>query len=347
VAAAAPVSALRVLDAPRADDLGDAPEAWLARLGGPALLRLPGRDRTRTRALTTLLHGNEPSGLRALHRWLRARRTPAVDGVVFVGAVAAALAPPGFAHRMLPGRPDLNRCFAPSADGPEGELARELVGALRAARPEALLDVHNNTGHNPAYAVATRVDRARLALTGLFAERFVHSDLRLGTLTEATEDLCPGIAAECGRAGDPAADEVAFGLIDRFLGAEHLPERPERPLVVLHQPVRIRLAPGARVAFAEGPVAGADLTVAGDVDRHNFETLAAGTPVGWVRDADGWPLEAHGADGAEVSRELFTLRDLRLETRRELVPMMMTTDAVVAAADCLFYAVSPRNVEED
>ncbi len=341
------MSALRVVPAPRAAELGDTPDAWLARLGGPALLRIPGRDRTRARALVTLLHGNEPSGLRALHRWLRAGRTPAVDALVFVGAVAAALAPPGFAQRMLPGRPDLNRCFAPSAVGAEAALAHALVGALRDARPEALVDVHNNTGHNPAYAVATRVDRARLGLAGLFAERFVHSDLRLGTLTEATEDLCPGIAAECGRAGDPAADEVAFGLVERFLGAERLPERPARPLAVLHRPIRIRLAAGARVAFAEGPVAGVDLTVAGDVDRHNFETIAAGTPVGWVRDPAAWPLEARGADGAEVSRELFSLRGLRLETRRELVPMMMTTDAAIAAADCLFYAVSPRNVEED
>jgi hypothetical protein len=339
------VSALRVAAAPRSEELGDTPEAFLAKLGGPALLRVPGRDRSRSRVLATLLHGNEPSGVRALHGWLRAGCVPAVDALLFVGAVRAALAAPGFAHRMLPGKPDLNRCFAAPFAGEEGAVAGELLGHLRAARPEALIDVHNNTGHNPAYAVATRTDPARMALTGLFAERFVHSDLRLGTLTEATEDVCPGIAAECGRAGDPGADAVALRLVERFLGMEALPRRPARELVVLHQPVRVRLRPGARVAFGEGPRPDADLTVAGDVDRHNFETLAAGTSVGWVADAAAWPLEARGADGVDVSRELFVLRGLRLETRRALVPMMMTTDPVIAAADCLFYAVRPRDVE--
>ena len=67
--------------------------------------------------------------------------------------------------------------------------------------------------------------------------------------------------------------------------------------------------------------------------------LAAGSALGWVRDAAAWPLEARGADGADVSRELFHLDGLRLVTRQALVPMMVTTDPVVAAADCLFYAV--------
>jgi hypothetical protein len=336
---------LRVLDAPRGDDAGSDAQEFLRRLRGPALLRIAGRDRTRTRAFTTLLHGNEPSGVRGLHRWLRSNREAAVDVVAGIGAVEAALAPPGFAHRMLPGARDLNRCFASPYPGAEGALARSLVEHVRKAGPEALLDVHNNTGHNPAYAVATRTDAPRMALSSLFAEFYVDCDLRLGTLTEATEDDCPGVALECGRAGDPAADEAAFEIVCTYFEAQKLPAEPERHLIVLHEPIRVSLKPGSVLAFDERPHPEADLTVAGDIDRHNFERVAPGTRLGWLREGAPWPLEARGADGNEVSRDLFVLRGDRIEAARELVPMMMTTDPAVASIDCLFYAVRPRHVE--
>jgi len=332
-------------EAPRPEALGETPEELLARLAGPTLLRVPGRDRSRARVVTALLHGNEPSGLRGLHAWLRSGAVPAVDALCFVGAVEAARLPPGLAHRMRPGGRDLNRCFHPPFEGAEGAAAAALLAAIRSAPAEALLDLHNNTGHNPPYAVGTRVDDPRLALAGLATDRFIHSDLRLGTLTEATEDDLPGITLECGRAGDPAADAVARQALERFLGPSHLPAKPDRSLRVLHGPVRVTVRPGVRLAFGEGPAPDADLTVASDVDRHNFERLAPGTPVGWLRDGRGWPLEARGANGRDVSRELFRANAGRLETLRPLVPIMMTTDPMVAASDCLFYAVRSRSDE--
>jgi len=336
---------LRVLEAPAREALPDTVEAFLARLGGPTLVHLAGRDRSRIRAFSTLLHGNEPSGVRALHRWLRSDAQPAVDMLCFVGAVDAARAAPGFAQRMLHGSRDLNRCFQAPYEGHEGELAEALLRRLRDHACEALIDVHNNTGHNPPYAVATRTDPERLALCGWFAERFVDCNLRLGTLIEATEDDFPGIALECGRAGDPLADAAAFELVSRYFETDRIPWKQERPLQILHEPVRIRLAPGTEVAFADAAQPGADFTVVGDIDRHNFERVAPGTPVGWLRDGSPWPVEAHGADDVDVSQQLFVARDGMLQTRRELVPMMMTTAPSVAQLDCLFYAVRPRNVE--
>lgn len=337
-------NAIQLWDAPTPADLGATPTAFLERLGRATLLRVPGRDRGRVRAFSTLLHGNEPSGLRALHRWLSRAPTPAVDLLCFVGAIEAAHAEPGFAHRMLPGGRDLNRCFTPPFEGAEGRLAEELLARLRAAGCEALVDVHNNTGHNPPYAVASRTDPERLALASRFTERFVDCDLRLGTVIEATEDDFPGITLECGRAGDPAADEEAWRILTRYADADELPRKAERALTVLHEPVRVGLRAGCSVAFDASPQAIADLTVADDIDRHNFETVPPGTRVGWLGQSGEWPLEAHGALGADVSRELFAERDGCLVTRRELVPMMMTTDPVIARLDCLFYVVRPRDI---
>jgi len=333
---------VRVLEAPF--EPGDTPEAFLAALGGPAVLRVPGRDRARARGLATLLHGNEPSGLRALHAWLRGGATPAVDLVCFVGAVEAARRAPGFAHRMLPGRPDLNRCFAAPFEGPEGAVAGEALRLFREAGCDALVDLHNNTGHNPAYGVATAADAARIGLAALWGERLIVSDLRLGTLTEATSGDFPSVTMECGRAGDPAADRIALAGLARYAALDRIETRrtPASPMAILEQPVRVCAAPDVRLAFAEAPAPGADLTLAGDIDRHNFELLMPGVPVGWVANGARWPLDARGADGDEVSREWFALRDGLLETRRAAVPIMMTVDAAAAKSDCLFYLVRPR-----
>ncbi len=332
-------------EAPRAHEVPPDALGFLRALGGPTWLRQRGRDDSRRRVVSTLLHGNEPSGLRALHAWLREGRKPAVDVLFFVGAVDAALEPPGWAFRHLPERRDLNRCFAPPFEGPEGLLAEALLEQIEAARPEALLDLHNNTGHNPPYGVGAAVGRAELRLASLFGERFVHSPLRLGGLVETTAAHCPSVTIECGRAGDPNADRVAHDGLSAFLTRDLLDPAgaPDPKMQVLVDPVRVRVRPGATLAFDERPAADFDLTVTHDVDRHNFERLDVGTTIGWVRQSGDWPLEARDATGAERSRELFEAHDGALRTRRELIPIMMTTHPRIALDDCLFYTVQEQD----
>lgn len=337
----APEGELCVVEAPSAATLPESPEAFLAWLGRPAWLRLAGRDRSRTRAVSTLLHGNEPSGLRAVHAYLRSGAVPAVDTIFFIGAVDAALAAPGFAHRQLPGARDLNRCFLAPPPGREGRLAREALALLRAAAPEALVDLHNNTGHNPPYGVGPRAGPLERRLVSLFGRRFVASDLALGALVEATASHFPSVTIECGRAGDAAADRVARDGLARLLEAEDLAGLACPPLELYGDPLRVRMRAGARLAVAARPQAGADLTLDGEVDRHNFERLAAGHCLGWVREGAGLPVEARDAIGRERSADLFEVGGGELRTRCPLVPIMMTTDPAIAAQDCLFYAVTP------
>lgn len=101
---------------------------------------------------------------------------------------------------------------------------------------------------------------------------------------------------------------------------------------------------GKELAFGDGPVPGADLTVALDIDRYNFEELAAGTAIGWTRRGSGWPLEAKAGGEREaegdLSHEFFEAVDGRIVARRPLMPIMMTTNRDNALADCLFYIVA-------
>lgn len=322
--------------------LPESDRAFLDWLEGPTLIRLAGRDRTRTRILSTLLHGNEPSGLRASLGYLRSAAVPATDVLFFFGAVGAARAAPGFAHRALPGEMDANRCWHPLRPSPQGEVARATLERLFAANAECLVDLHNNTGHNPAYGVAFEIGPAERRLVELFADRVVHTPLELGTLVEATIGSFPSVTIECGRAGDPEADAVAARGLERYLSADRLElARPTDDLLVLEDPIRVCVAEGVGLRFDQRSHPEVALTISDTIDRHNFERLAPGTTIGWVGVRDVWPLEAIGPDGVECSRAIFEIAGEALRTRRAFIPIMMTTDEVVAKSDCLFYAVQP------
>jgi hypothetical protein len=341
---------LRHIEAPSASAIPVDHLAFLRSLGGPAAIVVRGRDRTRCRVVVTLLHGNEPSGLVALHGRLRDGLVPATDTLFVLGAVSAALADPPLSRRDLADGRDLNRSFGPDAPaGDSRDLALAILEVVRAAGPEAVIDIHNNTGHNPPYAVAVRIGDEERQLARQFGDRIVHYDLHIGALVEETPELCPTVVIEAGRAGDPAADLAARRGLDRFLDVPVLFERASgaSPLDVFHRPVRVQIASGVRLAYGEESEPGADLTVAEDVDRHNFQLLPAGTELGWLAPQAPWPLVARGADGVERSHQLFARDGGRLVARHPIVPIMMTTNPQIARSDCLFYAVERQSAGED
>ncbi len=316
-------------------------DGFLRQLGGPTWITIPGQDPTRTRLVATLLHGNEPSSIRAAHAWLRADHLPAVNTVIYVGSVAAALAPPGFHHRALPGERDANRCYGPVDHDTQGRIASAFTQQFLATPIEAVVDIHNNTGHNPAYGIGFGVDEAQQHLTALFADWYVTTDLHLNTLVEMTGKHCPSIAIECGLAGDPAADAVALAGLDRFLHRPQLGlEQPAPPhLQVLHHPQPVKLIPGISLAFADDAQVNADLTLRPNLDRHNFAELPAGSSLGWTRTPDLQPFIVRNHAGEDITAELFVNTRGEIQTRRRMIPIMMTTVAHIAQSDCLFYMV--------
>ncbi len=334
---------IRDRDRPPAAMLNQSLEGFLRDLDGPSWLQLRGRDGSRRRLVVTLLHGNEPSGIRAMHAWLAAGHQPAVDTVFYIGSVEAALADGGFAHRSLPGERDANRCYGEPADDRQGQIAAAFTARFRSQRFEALIDIHNNTGHNPAYGIGYGVDNPRLNLTSLFADWYVHSNLRMHTLVEMAEAHCPSISIECGRAGDPAADAAALAGLERFLHLDELPLSAQAPahLKVLREPKRVSLRSPLSLAFADSRQPGIDLTLRANLDRHNFAPLPAGSLLGWLADGDQLPVTAHGASARDLAPELFLVDHGCLRTRQVMIPIMMTTDAAVARSDCLFYAMAP------
>ncbi len=345
---------LRVVAAPAPNVIPADPLALLGALDGPVAWRVRGRDPTRVRVVTTLLHGNEPSGLLALQSWLREGPSPAVDILCVIANVEAAKRSPVFTHRTVPGRPDLNRCFLGPFEGVEGRLARAILDLVEAIEPEALVDIHNNTGHNPVYGVGVEPTPEILGLCSMFGTRFIWSDLTLGALLEAVT-ACPAATIEVGKSGEESANVAALQGLRRYVDAERLFEPGDRSadgtalfepdrVRVLRMPMRATIEPGLRLVMSTVPHADADLTMPDDLDRHNFELVEAGARIGWVKGARA-PLRLVDQDGRNRADEYFERRGDELVVRRPFMPIMITTDAAVAASDCLFYVVHDATAE--
>ncbi len=334
-------SLLSVWEVPTPEEVGDTVEEFLKRLGGPTWLSFPGKDRTRTRAISTLLHGNEPSGIQAVFNWIRSGKRPAVNLVCFIGAVKAALTPPGFVHRTLPGSKDLNRCFREPFVGEEGQVAAEMLKQLRLVKPEALLDFHNTSGMGPCFTVSTRHTSNHEALTALFSQHLILTDLKLGALMEATEDDFPTVTVECGGAKDPQSTSIATRGFFQYATVDSLfePNNKEFTVTTLKYPIRVELWNEARVAYSSEPVPGMDITFRPDVDRYNFGVVTAGEVLGWLGPRGLAALRARDAEGQNRSHEIFAEREGFLEVVQPTRFFMVTTDPNIARSDCLFYVI--------
>tara|TARA_R110000772_G_scaffold165646_6_gene277315 strand:- start:13227 stop:14264 length:1038 start_codon:yes stop_codon:yes gene_type:complete len=342
----AAVRRVRFLRNPLATEIGDTVEEFLQILGGPASVFLDGRDTRRTRALVTLLHGNEPSGLMALFRWIKSGRQPAVNCVCIIGSVEAALRPPLFSHRMLPGVRDLNRCFKPPFEGAEGLLAEEILQILRVHHPEAVIDLHNTSGSGPAFGVCTHLDREHDALVALFTERMIVTRLNLGALMEISEHSYPTVTVEVGGRLDERAHELAWEGLCRYFDSDRVlaGDEPVWALEILQDPVRLHLNPGVTLAYGEAPDSAADVTLRQDMEHFNFATVDPDEPLGWIRGDLRSRFWAQDAGGRCVLSSLLRCVGGRLYPAAKMTLFMITTNVAIARSDCLFYAVPQASV---
>lgn len=327
---------------PAPAELGNNVTEFLRWMDGPTCFLLAGEDSSRTRALVTLLHGNEPSGTIALHRYLRSGRRPAVNVLCVVASVGAALEQPLFSHRMLPRARDLNRCFRPPFDDAQGVLAEEILEILRLHAPEAVIDMHNTSGSGPAFGVCTFMDRHHEALVSLFTQRLIVSNLGLGALMETSEEACPTVTVEVGGRLDEEAHELAFeGLCRYFESGDVLcPGDSDWGLELLRDPIRLELKDNVTLTYAEEPCDNYDITLRPDIEHHNFGGVDTGTVLGWARAEAAQLFTAQDAGGGCAVSRLVRISGGIVYPAQPLKLFMITNNAAIAHSDCLFYAVA-------
>ena len=333
-------------------DLGEDYVDFLKILGGPTQINVKGEDPTRCRAIVTLLHGNERSGLKAIHRILRENVEPATDLCIVIASVNAALHSPILSHRFLPWEADMNRCFNPSCGHDQGQLARRIIASLNSRPLEALVDTHNTSAHSEPFTVATRNTPAIQQLSQLFANNLVVLDQVLNTLIEQCETRAPWITVEFGGLMDAAADALAFESLCTFITAKEILDRsaPSSPepwnsseplapekLKVLKHPLRLEIHDDTRLHYSSSVVDDSDVTMFNTIDQLNFRVVESNTPLGWLGLNGLDKFHTRSREGIHHIDSFFHEHDGFLTTSRTVTLFMATTDPYIAKQDCLFY----------
>jgi hypothetical protein len=337
------VSVHRLPEGPPPGLLELSPRRFLREVGTTTWMRLPGTGDEPARAVVTLLHGDESTGLEALLTILRRRRCYPFDLHVVVGNVEAALHGSGFAHRFLDGQEDGNRVWerpVPADASPQRRAADRVLDDLLAAPLAGLIDLHNTTGANPFHGLVTDDDPASLDLATRFTTTLVRWDLGVGTILEAVAPVAPAAAVECGLPGRHASTAFAIDGLRRFLGPPPgaIPP-PDHDLI--SQLRRVTVRPEVRFRFGGAPDRETDLTLVPDGDASNLREVAAGHVLGHVRPGAPQPLAVTTAEGVDVTDDLLEVTaDGAVVTRRPATPVMVVRTVEAVRKDCLCYLAS-------
>jgi hypothetical protein len=341
------MDSLLVWEDPAPETVAHDIEAFLRQLDGPGCIFLRGHDRSRTRGYVTLLHGNEPSGAMALHRWLLSGEKPAVNMLCILGSVMTSLTAPLFNFRMLSGQRDLNRCFRPPFEDAQGQLAAAILEVLSLHKCEAIIDVHNTSGSGPAFGVSTRIDRAHEALVSLYTRRLIQTDLSMGSLMETSTPDLPVVTVECGGRMDEEAHALAWEGLKRYFRYKGTFDEGGgyASMEILRNPVRLEVDASINLQYAPCRDFDAELTLLPDVERYNFGVVSPDTLLGWVGSRGLDIFRCQNKRGESLLGQVIREEDGMLYPVRPLRLFMVTTNADIALSDCLFYAVAEDGSE--
>ena len=331
---------LKIWQDPDKHEVGDSAEAFLRILGGATALHLTGEDHSRTRVLVTLTHGNEPSGIRAVHRWLvEGDRRPVVNIVVIIGSVEAALTRPFFFYRHLPGQRDLNRCFRPPYEGREGQLASAILEEIRKHHPEAVVDIHNTSGSSNSFAVVHNDSLEKRQLAGVFVDCLIDSKLRLGALMEQDRELgVPIVTIEAGGVHDQKTKANTWRGVERYFLEADL-YQSSKDIFVYHNPLRLELAPNSSVDYANRCLPDINVVMRKDIEKFNFYPIETDAMLGWLNSEGMAGLRVLKENKIRDANEFFELKEGKFYPRRKMQIFMATTQRNIAVSDCLFYFI--------
>ena len=304
-------------------------------LPSPALIELPGKH-SDPLFVSILLHGNEPSGFKAMQLLLKKYLNKELPRslALFIGNVYAAK------HnlRRLDTQPDFNRIWPGTelTDSTEAELVAQVFSLMRKRKVFASIDIHNNTGMNPHYACINRLENRFFQLAALFGRLVVYFHRPKGVQSAAFAEICPAVTLECGRPDQEQGVTHALEFLDSCLHLSEFPQQQVRPqdIDLFHTVAQVKIAENINFSFDKTD---ADLLLDKDIERLNFSEIKPGTYLGTVNNGAGMPLFAHDESGNNVTDNFFRLEEGRLQLTRPSMPSMLTLNERVIKQDCLCY----------
>jgi hypothetical protein len=286
-----------------------------------------------------MIHGNEPTGLLVIQELIKrygTREWPR-ETYIFIGNVWAAKEN----KRRLDHQPDFNRIWK-NGELAENKMAMAIMDAVKPKSLFAAIDIHNNTGRNPHYAIVHEFEQDQLNLAALFSPTCLYFSEPDYTCSEAFGHFCPAVTIEAGLPGNSAGNAHALEFVTTVLNCDVLPQTPvaQLELNVLSSLGTILLEPGSEVGIK--PEEG-DICFEPDFDLMNFKLVPAGTVFGFYR--GDHRLKFFDDFGKDKTNDFFCHESGKILTRVVMVPTMLKTDKHVLKANCVGYAMQPMDLQ--
>jgi hypothetical protein len=319
---------------------------FLKSLTGLTVIDVPGKDINRWRVVTTLIHGNEPSGFIACHLWLLAKEVPATNIRIIFCNPEAAQSLPFFTNRYVEHSEDLNRFFNPTLNSASSVAVRaaRITALIKEVEPEAIVDLHNTSGNSPAFAVSISESKKHKQLVKLFTDSLILTNLHVGAVMEQSFDA-PIVTIECGGATENSSHEVASSGLYQFFNLRTLFADEVDNLHVRRHPVRIELINDTSVGFAHHRLTTTDITLRADIETLNREITPKEEFIGWCEPDEPLAIKAIDENGHNKIDDFFENRNGCLFTKVDLQLFMVTTVPEIATRDCLFYTTLDTSKE--
>ncbi|HIP67916.1 MAG TPA: peptidase M14 [Chromatiales bacterium] len=338
---------LKILNKIPEELLSTPPEKLEDLLGAPTLIHMQGR-REEPLFLSTLLHGNEPTGFIALQKILQKYSDQELPRSlsIFLGNLSAAR----HAARRLDDQPDYNRVWpgTDAADSPEKRMMKQIMDEMLSRNVFASVDIHNNTGLNPHYACINVLENPHMQLATLFSRTVVYFIRPVGVQSAAFAPYCPSVTLECGKPGEKHGVEHALEFIDACLHLSQLPEHPvaEHDIDLFHTMAQVKVPENISFSFSRDDV---QIRFVENLERMNFQEVPPATIFAFCRNGSNKLLVAKDETGQDVSEMYFQCIDNRIELKKKMMPSMLTLDEEVIRQDCLCYLMErmdSRNLDQ-
>ena len=218
-------------------------------------------------------------------------------------------------------------------------MAEQIVTTMRARKPFASIDIHNNTGINPHYGCVNSIDNQFLWLATHFSRTVVYFIRPKGVQTGAFAEFCPAVTVECGQPGQRYGVEHAAEFLNALIHLAVLPDKPvpAHDIDVFHTVAIVKVPEAISFGFTAGE-SDCQIQFIHDLDHMNFRELSPRTILADLKDdSESIRLEVIDDDGQDRWDDFFEIRDEQLCTVQPVMPSMLTLDERVIRQDCLCY----------
>lgn len=307
-------------------------------LPAPTLFHLEGCN-PQPLFISTLLHGNETTGLYAVQRLLKKYKNKQLPRAIslFIGNVAAAKKN----QRRLDAQDDYNRIWPGShhCDSAEKEMMQAVTCIMENKKPFASIDIHNNTGKNPHYGCVNNLNSHGLMLASAFSDIAVYFTDPKGVQSAAFSEFCPSVVLECGQAGDKSGEDHVLNYLEQILKLDNLVTHNSANLKLYHTIARV-IVPAA-VSIADNT---SDLVLNTDLENKNFQQIQPGTVFATTNTTHKKLITVNSESHEDITNEYMNINDNNITFKEAITLAMFTTSERAIRQDCVCYFMEELHI---